>query len=129
MVVVQLVRTPDCGSGGRRFESGLPPKSKPSIYRGFFCCSNLQNPSEITYYNIRIFNLFSALFRHFLGRLWLNFFRNSLNASSLFAYSFATDIQLNFINNIEELINVSKVLNYWYTVIYDYLNILFEYSI
>ena len=39
VVVVQLVRTPDCGSGGRRFESGLPPKSKPSIYRGFFCCS------------------------------------------------------------------------------------------
>ena len=36
VVVVQLVRTPDCGSGGRRFESGLPPKSKPSIYRGFF---------------------------------------------------------------------------------------------
>ena len=40
VVVVQLVRTPDCGSGGRRFESGLPPKSKPSIYRGFFCCSD-----------------------------------------------------------------------------------------
>ena len=35
VVVVQLVRTPDCGSGGRRFESGLPPKSKPSRYRGF----------------------------------------------------------------------------------------------
>ena len=26
VVVVQLVRTPDCGSGGRRFKSGLPPK-------------------------------------------------------------------------------------------------------
>ncbi len=26
VVVVQLVRTPDCGSGGRRFESGLPPR-------------------------------------------------------------------------------------------------------
>ncbi len=39
VVVVQLVRTPDCGSGGRRFESGLPPKIKPSRYRGFFCCS------------------------------------------------------------------------------------------
>ena len=37
VVVVQLVRTPDCGSGGRRFESGLPPKSKPSSNRGFFC--------------------------------------------------------------------------------------------
>ncbi len=31
VVVVQLVRTPDCGSGGRRFESGLPPKIKPLI--------------------------------------------------------------------------------------------------
>ena len=41
VVVVQLVRTPDCGSGGRRFESGLPPKSKPSRYRGFFCAFNL----------------------------------------------------------------------------------------
>ena len=40
VVVVQLVRTPDCGSGGRRFESGLPPKSKPSRYRGFFCFPN-----------------------------------------------------------------------------------------
>ena len=39
VVVVQLVRTPDCGSGGRRFESGLPPKIKPSIFRGFFCYS------------------------------------------------------------------------------------------
>ena len=28
VVVVQLVRTPDCGSGGRGFESHLPPKSK-----------------------------------------------------------------------------------------------------
>ena len=28
VVVVQLVRTPDCGSGGRRFESGLPPRIK-----------------------------------------------------------------------------------------------------
>ena len=37
VVVVQLVRTPDCGSGGRRFESGLPPKIKPSSNRGFFC--------------------------------------------------------------------------------------------
>ncbi len=26
-VVAQLVRVPDCGSVGRRFESDLPPKS------------------------------------------------------------------------------------------------------
>ena len=66
VVVVQLVRTPDCGSGGRRFESGLPPKSKPSRYRGFFCCSNYWMSSDIITFNIRIFTLFSALFRHFL---------------------------------------------------------------
>ena len=50
VVVVQLVRTPDCGSGGRRFESGLPPKSKPSRYRGFFCCSNYYNLVDIIKY-------------------------------------------------------------------------------
>ena len=27
VVVAQLVRAPDCGSGGRRFETGLPPKT------------------------------------------------------------------------------------------------------
>ena len=30
VVVAQLVRAPDCGSGGRRFETDLPPK------KGFF---------------------------------------------------------------------------------------------
>lgn len=30
VVVAQLVRVPDCGSGGRRFEPGLPPLSKAS---------------------------------------------------------------------------------------------------
>ena len=30
VVVAQLVRAPDCGSGGRRFETGLPPLSKAS---------------------------------------------------------------------------------------------------
>ena len=28
VVVAQLVRAPDCGSGGRRFETDLPPKMK-----------------------------------------------------------------------------------------------------
>lgn len=30
VVVAQLVRAPDCGSGGRRFEPGLPPVLKAS---------------------------------------------------------------------------------------------------
>ena len=66
VVVAQLVRAPDCGSGGRRFETALPPKSKPSRYWGFFCCSNYWMSSDIINYNLRNFNLFSALFRHFL---------------------------------------------------------------
>ena len=34
VVVAQLVRALDCGSRGRRFETGLPPKKNPSRYRG-----------------------------------------------------------------------------------------------
>ena len=36
VVVAQLVRALDCGSRGRRFETGLPPKKNPSRYRGVF---------------------------------------------------------------------------------------------
>ena len=44
MVVAQLVRAPDCGSGGRRFETDLPPKAKPlKKLRGFFVSMNLEN--------------------------------------------------------------------------------------
>lgn len=41
VVVAQLVRAPDCGSGGRRFETDLPPKkTKPfNLLKGFFCGS------------------------------------------------------------------------------------------
>jgi hypothetical protein len=35
VIVVQLVRTPGCGPGGRRFESGLSPIKKPPIRRLF----------------------------------------------------------------------------------------------
>ena len=44
VVVAQLVRALDCGSRGRRFETGLPPRDrkpeKPSItgLTGFFYC-------------------------------------------------------------------------------------------
>ena len=38
VVVAQLVRAPDCGSGGRGFESHLPPKcQKASFIEAFFC--------------------------------------------------------------------------------------------
>ena len=37
VVVAQLVRAPDCGSGGRRFETDLPPKSKAfQQWKAFF---------------------------------------------------------------------------------------------
>ena len=37
VVVAQLVRALDCGSRGRRFETGLPPNKKLSIYlKAFF---------------------------------------------------------------------------------------------
>ena len=38
VVVAQLVRAPDCGSGGRGFESHLPPFRKPFHLEGLFLC-------------------------------------------------------------------------------------------
>ncbi len=35
VVVAQLVRAPDCGSGGRRFETDLPPIKK-ALLKGLF---------------------------------------------------------------------------------------------
>ena len=35
VIVAQLVRAPDCGSGGRRFESGLSPETR-GFFPGFF---------------------------------------------------------------------------------------------
>ncbi len=36
VVVAQLVRASVCGTEGRRFESGLPPKIKGLFFRPFF---------------------------------------------------------------------------------------------
>lgn len=38
VIVAQLVRAPDCGSGGRRFEPGLSPQKEiksPNLFRAF----------------------------------------------------------------------------------------------
>tara|TARA_B100001765_G_scaffold213896_1_gene180660 strand:+ start:717 stop:842 length:126 start_codon:yes stop_codon:yes gene_type:complete len=35
VVVAQLVRAPDCGSGGRRFETDLPPFFKVPSFIGW----------------------------------------------------------------------------------------------
>ena len=43
VVVAQLVRAPDCGSGGRRFETDLPPKkTKPFRNERLFLFSPLR---------------------------------------------------------------------------------------
>lgn len=44
-VVAQLVRAPDCGSGGRGFETRLPPQKKKA-----FCASRMlfSFPSKLT---------------------------------------------------------------------------------
>ena len=36
VIVVQLVRTPDCDSGGRGFEPHHSPQTKAFIHEGFF---------------------------------------------------------------------------------------------
>lgn len=41
VVVAQLVRAPDCGSGGRRFETDLPPIKTSREIEGFFYVLNL----------------------------------------------------------------------------------------
>ena len=33
VVVAQLVRAPDCGSGGRRFETDLPPQNNKELQK------------------------------------------------------------------------------------------------
>ena len=33
VVVAQLVRAPDCGSGGRRFETDLPPLNNKGLQK------------------------------------------------------------------------------------------------
>lgn len=43
--VAQLVRAPDCGSGGRGFKSHLPPK--PGQKPGFFIFNDLSLPAIV----------------------------------------------------------------------------------
>ena len=45
VVVAQLVRAPDCGSGGRRFETDLPPL-QGSQRTPFFCALYPAVPSK-----------------------------------------------------------------------------------
>lgn len=61
VVVAQLVRALDCGSRGRRFEPGLPPRNTTlSEMTGFFCESmfrfggNFQNITDLLYLLLQI---------------------------------------------------------------------------
>ena len=50
-VVAQLVRVPDCGSVGRRFESDLPPERDAKSCVSFFVIridSAAENPARMT---------------------------------------------------------------------------------
>ena len=83
VVVAQLVRAPDCGSGGRRFETDLPPSIKirvdvkltlilyPLVYQlvypirfliSIICCSKL----------LFIYLYIQQLYIHYLLRKILN---------------------------------------------------------
>ena len=42
VIVAQLVRVPDCGSGGRGFEPRLSPKKPDTNVSGFFIHSILE---------------------------------------------------------------------------------------
>ena len=73
VVVAQLVRAPDCGSGGRRFETDLPPKQGrvvlPFLWALPSCVQKKQKHYlQKTYYpNLRIFShFFSTYFPFFL---------------------------------------------------------------
>ena len=74
VVVVQLVRTPDCGSGGRRFESGLPPKIKPLSNRGFFCLYNsyisIMKKPFVFIIGCLIGFIFAVLVKSYFGNQW-----------------------------------------------------------
>lgn len=43
VVVAQLVRASVCGTEGRRFEPGLPPKIKGLFFQAFFCGKNSES--------------------------------------------------------------------------------------
>ena len=47
VVVAQLVRAPDCGSGGRRFEPGLPPFFKLLEKSGSFFMQKNESEKQI----------------------------------------------------------------------------------
>ena len=48
VIVAQLVRAPDCGSGGRGFEPRLSPFKKALSYDGAFSLTTVASPQHLT---------------------------------------------------------------------------------
>ena len=69
VVVAQLVRALDCGSRGRRFETGLPPNKKPSRNRGFCCYTVMENLKSNSKTNISNHHSFTTNTRNFWNGL------------------------------------------------------------
>ena len=90
VVVAQLVRAPDCGSGGRRFEPGLPPKIKGLFFRPFFV-SILSFKIIFTFDN-NYFNSFTNPIKYYKMKNYLYIF-SLLLATSLVAQS-TTNLEL-----------------------------------
>ncbi len=61
VIVAQLVRAPDCGSGGRRFETGLSPFYNPLITRGLFFTETSNSTKIIQFFKkapiLRVINV------------------------------------------------------------------------
>ena len=73
MVVAQLVRAPDCGSGGRRFETDLPPLR--DSFESLFLINQLFPNDKIIFLKEHLETLnykkgfFLAIIWHFFVRL------------------------------------------------------------
>lgn len=68
VVVAQLVRAPDCGSGGRRFETDLPPRSKRSyVSKTFFLYPKKVYSFEYTFsFNLKQQQVYRIIASQFL---------------------------------------------------------------
>ena len=58
--IVQLVRAPDCGSGGRGFEPHLPPAKERLKSLSFFVLQNILFCPKLTFQTFVLFNQFIA---------------------------------------------------------------------
>ena len=73
VVVAQLVRAPDCGSGGRRFETDLPPQKTKGLqqcspfFYGLYPTARNQNMNLLTGRLTLKFSYLVGTFWHLFG--------------------------------------------------------------